>query len=275
MQETPIDPDGMLRPILVFGLTRRVGTNYLGRLLATHRECTAPRTLHEDFLVSGLSHLENYIRSVQANWNEAWGAHDRIPDLRGMLGHAVLSFMQSDADEEGRRVVFKSPAVSGLELAPTYLPGCDLIVLTRFGPDVVESGMKGFNWEFDDACRRWGAAAAYLVALQETFGRSAERVLKVVRYEDLVAEPKTVLRSIFTHAGLDASAFDYASVEDFPVYGSSFERGGADDLHWSPVARPQAFDPTSRSEHWSREAYQRFDQITKSVSKRLGYDLPL
>ena len=71
-----------------------------------------------------------------------------------------------------------------------------------------------------------------------------------------------------------APFLDGPAVSDFPVYGSSVERGGKEKLHWQPVAKSKEFNPLGRSAHWTADAFRRFDWLTGSVSSRLGYDLP-
>ena len=264
----------MTRPILILGLTRRVGTNFLARLLTQHSDCAAPTALQEDFLVSGLPKLVEYTRSVSSYWNKDWGTHEKLPQLRRFLGNGLYQFMQADSQDASRRTVFKTPAVAGLEYAPAFLPQCDLVVLTRFGPDVIESGMKGFSWSFEEACSIWGRAAQYVAELLERQRAAGRQTFMIVHYEDLVRDTENTLRHIFGYVGLRADRFNYALIDDFPIYGSSFDRGGQEKLHWSPVPLSAGFKPTERSKAWPDEKLKRFDELTRSVSKKLGYELP-
>lgn len=84
-------------------------------------------------------------------------------------------------------------------------------------------------------------------------------------------DPEAALRRIFGLVGLDPERFDFGSVRDFPVYGSSVARGGKDKLHWQPVAKPKEFNPLGRSAHWSADAFRRFDWLTGGVSRRMRW----
>ncbi|MGF1630068.1 MAG: sulfotransferase [Kiloniellaceae bacterium] len=276
LKETRTHPQAEAAPrsILVVGLTQRVGTNYLGRLLTTHPDCTSPQTLYEDFLISGLPHLEGFVGTVTAHWREEWGAREKTPQLRRLLGAAVTEFMQHDSQNAGKRTVLKTPSVKGLEYAAVFLSDCDVVVLSRFGPDVVQSAMKSFGWTFESACQRWGEAAHYVADLAQQSQQSGQRAFLVVKYEDLVRETEATLRAVLGFAGLDPARFDFASLSDFPVYGSSTERGGKEKVHWQPVAKPKDFNPLGRSANWSAGAFRRFDWLTRGASRRLGYDLP-
>lgn len=262
-------------PIFILGLTQRVGTNFLGRLLAEHADCAPPKTLQEDFLISGLGDLEAFTRTVSLRWEDRWQARERLPQLRLLLGEAVSAFIEDDSRAGKRRSVLKTPAVRGLEFVPQYLPQAHVIVLTRYGPDVVASGMKGFDWSFEEACRKWGEAARYVAGLAAEQAASGRRCFLQVRYEDLVADPEAALRTVFDYCGLAAEGFDFSILRDFPVYGSSFDKGGQEEVHWSPVAKTAGFTPTERSRDWPVETLRRFDELTGSVSRRIGYTLPL
>lgn len=270
--ETPVS--GIPRSILVLGLTQRVGTNYLARLLHTHPDCTKPTTLYEDFLVSGLPHLDSFLRTVASSWKETWGAREKEPQLRRLLAAALVEFVQSDTQDAQKRTILRTPSVEGLEYAADFFHDSDVLVLTRFGPDVVESAMKSFGWTFESACLRWGRAARSVADLMERQQETGRRGFTVIRYEDLAREPEACLRRIFDLVGLDPESFDFAAISDFPVYGSSVERGGKDKLHWQPVAKSKEFNPLGRSAHWTADAFRRFDWLTGGVSSRLGYDLP-
>jgi hypothetical protein len=262
-------------PIFILGLTQRVGTNYLGRLLAEHAGCAPPRALQEDFLISGLGDLESYTRTISLRWDDRWRAHRKLPQLRRLLGEAVCAFIADDTRSGERRSVLKTPAVRGLEFVPQYLPQAHVIVLTRYGPDVVASGMKGFDWTFEEACQKWGEAARHVARLAEEQKARRRRWFLQVRYEDLVAEPEAALRAIFDYCGLAPEGFDFSILRDFPVYGSSYDKGGQEEVHWAPVAKTAGFAPTERSRDWPAERLRRFDELTGSVSGRIGYRLPL
>jgi Sulfotransferase family len=192
--------EATLRPILVIGLTARTGTNYLGRLLAAHRDCTRPTSLYEDYMVFGLRHLNKFIKQASRHWQPS-SVGEKQKQLRTLLGSSMTKFLLEDAKDQSKRPVFKTPTVWGLAHAHQFLPRCDVIVLTRNGPDVVESGMRSFGWQFERASCFWGDAARYLVQTCEDRRRNDTPPLTIIRYEDLVAQPAATLRSIFGAVG--------------------------------------------------------------------------
>ncbi|HZD26776.1 MAG TPA: sulfotransferase [Alphaproteobacteria bacterium] len=262
------------RPILIIGLTHRVGTNFLARVLSAHPECTEPTSLHEDFLISGLPHLERYVREVSRRWNPDWGAHARIPELRRRLGQSIVEFIRTDAGEPGKRPVLKTPTIYGVEHAASFIPQCDIVVLLRNGPDVVESALRSFGRRFEDLSRKWGAAAHHFRATVADGSAAQDDSVVVVRYEELMTDPQQALARIFDRTGLDPAVYDPTTVEELPLFGSSTERGKAGDVHWSPVEKPRDFNPLGRSRHWRRDAFVRFDWLTGGISEEIGYRLP-
>lgn len=261
------------RPILVIGLTARTGTNYLGRLLATHEDCTRPTSLYEDYMVFGLRHLDRFVEQASRHWQPS-KVSQKQKQLCALLGSSMTRFLLEDARDKNKRPVFKTPSIWGIAHAHQFLPQCDLIILTRNGPDVVESGMRSFGWKFESASRFWGDSARYFVETCKNRHRDNMAPLTTVRYEDLIGNPTSTLRALFDAVGLSPDRFDFDRPSDFPLYGSSTERGGSESVHWDSAQKPPDFDPLKRSQHWSKDAYRRFDWLTRGVSRELGYTLP-
>ncbi|NIA68515.1 sulfotransferase [Pelagibius litoralis] len=261
-------------PILVLGLMPRTGTNLLGRLLGLHNDCTPGATLYEDCLVRGLPQMQAYIESVAESWQPHWPSHDRLDDLRRHLGDGLVSFLRSDAKMPGKRPVFKTPFVIGLELVDRFMPQLELLIVVRQGPAVVESGMRSFDWDFETASRRWGNAVAAVLAVSQRREAQGQPPLTLVRYEDLVTNTKAVLQRVFGKLALDPAGFDFDKLADFPVYGSSEQKAAEKNVHWKPVAKSADFDPLARAAHWPASAYERFDHLTQGLSTELGYHLP-
>jgi hypothetical protein len=78
---------------------------------------------------------------------------------------------------------------------------------------------------------------------------------------------------ILSFVGLDERQFDIVELGRLPIYGSSTQRGGEKDVHWEAVERTQDFNPLGRAAGWSKDAIDRFDWLTRSVSASIGYDM--
>lgn len=257
-------------PILVLGLMPRTGTNFLARLLATHRDCTSPTTLYEDFLVHALPELQGFTETVAARWQPHWPCHSRLDDLRGHLGVALMEFLQEDAKDAGKRPIFKSPSVNGIDLLDRFLPELEVVIVLRQGPATIESGMRSFGWDFESACRRWGKAVRTVLDVSERRLQQGLTPFTLVRYEDLATDAEAEVRKVLNQVNLSPGGFDFDRLAEFPVFGSSQQ----EDLHWKPVSMSTDFDPLARAAHWPAAVFERFDRLSEGLSAELGYQLP-
>ena len=131
--------------------------------------------------------------------------------------------------------------------------------------------MSTFGWEFDRAARRWAAAADEIRRFQSKTRRPTDRYL-LVRYEDLLDDPKGSLSGIFSFLDLDEDAYDFEAIPRLPVRGSSFYYGpGRSSVHWEPVERGPDFDPKERWRDWPRERHERFEWLAGEQLRFFGY----
>jgi protein-tyrosine sulfotransferase len=257
-------------PIFIFGLTPRTGTNYLWDLLCAHPDCAPGREpVREDFFLEHADLLDEYVRTVRARWDPVWGeiTEQTLADLYAALGRGLLSFLSTDGE---RRLVTKNPSVIGIERVFTFFPTARVIILARDGRAVVESCIRTFGWDFDLAARRWAAAADTALRFLDSRDDSAVRL---VRYEDLFAEPTGQLTRLLSFLGLSVAEYELSAAERLPVRGSSVFLGGKAGIHWDPVERTSEFDPLRRWEHWSGTQHRRFAWLAGRQQAALGYGL--
>jgi hypothetical protein len=260
-------------PILVVGVSRRSGTNYLASLLTLHPDCAVPeRPLAEDHLLRDAPLLAEYAERASARWPERWG--DRAGARRRLeqhLGHALAAFLSDGVSAP--RVVSKTPNPEHLELVPLLLPDAYVVVLLRDGRSAVESLMRGFRFSFRKAVDEWAAGARAIADFRDRVlpGEPAAKV-RVVRYEDVVANPERELRALFEFCDLDPDRFDYAAARDAPVIGSSFARAAGGRMTWKPIAKDADFQPARRDTRWSPAKRARFDWLAGDVQRALGYE---
>lgn len=126
-------------------------------------------------------------------------------------------------------------------------------VITVRDPAESWLSLRGNGWvqfqpgDFDEYCRR------YLVFLED------HDHLALFRYEDLVAEPETVMRSVCAALGLSYVDGFEMLIEALPMTGDS-GRGGSRIRAHPPKPRPEGFEAAAdASEHYHR------------LKARLGY----
>jgi hypothetical protein len=260
------------KPILIFGLTPRTGTNYLWDLVCLHPRCATGREpIREDFFLEHADLLLDFVRSVRGRWDPVWGevSEEAVAELSANIGSGLLGFLTADED---RRLVTKNPSVANIDEVFTLFPAAQVIVLVRDGRAVVESCVRTFAWDFDLATRRWAAASE--TALQFLDGRTADDpAVRLVRYEDLVADPGRQMTLLLSFLGLEVADYDLSAAEQLPVRGSSVFLGGKEQVHWDPVERTADFDPLRRWAGWSAEQHRRFAWLAGRQQVALLYGL--
>jgi protein-tyrosine sulfotransferase len=257
-------------PIFIHGILPRSGTNFLCDLLLLHADCAPAREpVREDLFLDHSDHLTAFVKAVRAAWDPRWG--DFTPDvperLHAALGEGLVSFLW---DDQGRRLVTKSPSVRHLGRFFAFYPWARLLILVRDGRSVVQSSMDTFGWDFDRGCRAWADAADEIRRFQQVEAARSDR-WRLVRYEDLVDDTEGQLRSILEFLGLDPTRYDFEAARNLPVRGSSaFGRQGG-GVHWEPVSRDVTFAPKERWRSWPAEQLERFDWLAGAQLRSLGY----
>lgn len=283
-----------LEPQLCFilGIRQRSGTNYIYRLLKLHPDCTGPGPIWEDFFVARSKILNKYTNRVYKSWDPTWGVHKKISYPQKMLlryfGDAISRFLrlqitgysvnQSDANQEfteengPKLLLTKTPSVAGIENFFDLFPDAYLIIIIRDGRAVVESGVRSFEWNYEDAMWRWREGARAILNLKENYQNSNKKFL-IVKYEDLLMDEKCELLKIFGFLGLNPEVFDFDLAKSLGVTGSCEVKKHAGVVHWQEAEKGKDFNPLTRFSNWDRKRHERFNWIAESQMSRLGYDI--
>lgn len=260
-------------PIVILGVSRRSGTNFLGRLLECHADCASPADpLREDHLLRDAPRLVRYARAASRRWPRRWGDRQRArDDLLRHLGGGLLGFLQDSTGDA--RVVTKTPSPQHIDLYPRLFPQAYVLLLVRDGRSVTESLVRGFGFSYERAMREWRAGARRIVAFQRAVPEPQRVGLRVavVRYERLVGSFDEEMARLLRFLDLDPDRFDREAARRLPVYGSSFVRTAAGELTWKPVERTASFDPSRRYASWGRFRHGRFAWRAGRYQRALGY----
>jgi hypothetical protein len=260
-------------PILVVGISRRSGTNFLAGLLQLHHDCAAPQPpVLEDHLLRDLPSLREYAARAAARWPRRWG--DRATAqarLEQHLGEALAAFLHDGVDAP--RVVSKTPSPEHLALYPSVLPNAYVLVLLRDGRSVVDSLVRGFRFSFRKAVDEWATGARAIVDFEHhVLPANPKLRVRFVRYEAVVADPETQLRELFEFCDLDPARVDFDAVRNAPVIGSSYARTPSGRMTWQPLEREDDFAPQARFTSWNATKRARFDWLAGDLQRALGYD---
>ena len=259
-------------PIFIQGILPRCGTNLLFNLLRLHPDCEVPDPVWEDFSLETADMLVDYARTTYELWarNPNWGVYEALEgEFLRSLGGGVLSFLRAHAP--GRRLVTKTPSVKNLDAFFDLFPDAYLLIVVRDGRDVVESSARSFGWDRDEVTRKWAEAARTILTFDRAHGGAGVRHT-IVRYEDLSQDMEGTLSPVLDFVGLDVAAYDFDAARNLPVYGSSTFRGGANQVHWEPVARTRDFKPVRRWAGWDRRQHERFNATAGDLLPAFGYE---
>lgn len=260
-------------PIFILGILQRSGTNYLSDLIGIHPNCTKPKNIFEDFLLSQIDRLLEYANEVSQHWNTKWGIEGGDRLLRQHISMGLISFLNANRKEPDRRLVTKTPSVKNISHFLDIFENGQLVVLVRDGQAVVESGMKSFGWDFDEAAINWAKAASTISVFCQRHGESGPRHI-LVRYEDLYRKQDEELTRILSFLNLELETYDYDRARNLPIRGSSslVDKGEA-AVHWEAQKRHADFDPVNRSSHWNKHQRARFAWLAGSAAEKLGYEV--
>ena len=295
MHEKALEAAGCseVSPVFILGITRRSGTNFLQKLLCLHPDCYCGGVIHEDFLLSGANLLVKYANSVPKNWNSRWAEGKQCCSSDAMcrhIGNGLIAFLeqqnhgyvasQVDSAKSGpdnqsglsaRRLVTRTPSVKNLKHFFKFFPGAGLLIIVRDGRSVAESGVKSFDWRYEDVFHSWATAARTILDF-DAGHKNTQHKYMIVKYEELHSDTEQQLRRIFEFFGLDSGKYDFSSAENLPVVGSSQLRdSGQENIHWRPVEKSQDFDPSIRWSEWGRSLHERFNWMAGHYLLKFGY----
>ncbi len=257
--------------IFMFGMTQRVGTNYLMRMINEHPDLINCPPIYEDYLLASSQHLVNYVMEVESNWGKPWKNEGPFKEeLLESLGEGLYSFLRHRSGSATSRLITKTPSISGLRYFQLLFPGAKCIILIRDGRDVTASMMKGFGRNFEKSLRMWVNGAKSLIRLRNNIPEFSRNHL-IIRYEVLIENTDKTLRQIFDYFFLDQSTYNFDKVTDTPVIGSSFFKGGEEKLHWEAIPVTEKFKSIKRWEDWNKEQKEQFAEIAGETMEQLGY----
>ena len=274
-------------PIFIQGILQRSGTNYLNNLLLLHPDVKSPGLVWEDFFLAHADLLAEYRESVQRRWPPQWAvAADSELGPKALLqyiGKGLIDFMQAQyrngLDKEASpaavttpvTLVTATPSVRNLHLFFDLFPNAAPIIIVRDGRAVVESGVRSFGWNYDEAMRMWANGARRIQDFCENPEHKGRFLL--VRYEDIYTHTRDMLGNILDFLQLDRSRYDFTAAENMGIMGSSELMGTEGRVHWKSVDKSADFNPLARASQWGPALNSRFAWIADKEMAALRYDM--
>lgn len=261
-------------PIFILGILERSGTNFLWDLVSAHPDVGIREPIYEDNLLRSAHLLQRYVDEVASRWRDPrWNVSPDEPGaLLRHLGSGIAEFITTRATTP--YVVVKTPNVSNLEMFFDVFPDSPLVLLVRDGRNVTESGVRSFGWSYPLTMRQWADAGRAILDATQAFDAAGRRYV-LVRYEDLVDDPRAELTRVFESCGLDPATYDFDAAAAQPVRGSSTDRvGDGDEVVFDKVVtRGEDFAGVRRFADWDDALVHLYAELAGDVSARLGYPL--
>jgi hypothetical protein len=274
-------------PIFVLGILQRSGTNYLNNLLLLHPDIKSPGLVWEDFFLAHGDLLAGYMESVQRRWPHQWV--DEVGDELGPnallkhIGRGLVDFMEAQyrnrlakgvypmPDRTPVNLVTATPSVRNLHLFFDLFPNAAPIIIVRDGRALVESGVRSFGWNYDEAMRMWSDGARRI----QDFCRNPahEGRFLVVRYEDLYTRTSEVMGKMLDFLRLDHRRYDFTAAENLGVMGSSELMNSEGRVHWKAVDKSAGFNPLARASQWEAALNSRFAWIAGKNMQEFHYEM--
>ena len=232
------------RLLFIIGAPRS-GSTLLNRMLGAHGEINAPAEPH---ILTPLAHLGYYARVDEAPYDPLiaqLGIRELVPNLprgeesylealRGYTDHLYEGLLEGGS---GRYLLDKTPAYAlVLDFITRLYPDARYVILTRHPMAIWSSVVDSF---FDGdpviAHEHNPILERYVPALARFLRKPPRRALHV-RYEELVADPESHMRTFCEFAELDFEA----GMVDYGAAGSqaSASRGLGDPMTVAGQSRP-------------------------------------
>ena len=259
----------MSQVVFIIGICPRSGTNFLYNLLAMHQDCQVSSRGGQDNLLYAADYLEEYCNKVSSYWKAHWGQSKQ--DLLMHLGNGLQKYLVPASTT--KIIITKTPHTYNLDSFFDIFPDSKLIVVIRDGPDAIESGVRSFNWTYEDSYRMWNASAQRIIDFKHR--NSQNKNFLLVRFEDLVRKGQTTMKQVFAFCDLDVQRYDFDVIDNAPVVGSSSLKASMkfSAVHWKPVPKEKGFSPIGRASSWSTLKHYRYNFVCGKNAQALGYQL--
>lgn len=245
------------------GAYLRSGTNFLKDAICLHPDCQFSR-VPEDFIIAEAAKLKIYTDAVIARWGPSWNFLKNA--FENNLRSGLLEFCKGRSDEPIR--VCKSPSSEGIELADWMFPSCKIVAIIRDGRDTFESGRRSFGWKMRERVPLWLQGVKRI----DDFERDNPGRAHVLKYEDLVNNPKATIENLLGYLSLDPTIYDFDTAVNLPLRGSSDMVARDGFIDWDPHPKHAGFSPIGRwKQTWSKDDIAEFETIAGEYNRKLGY----
>jgi len=253
--------------LMLYGVAPRSGTNYVANVLANHPDVVAyPNEIYEIPFLRLTNKLNDFQTAFYKDYHRNI-QHMQKNDFLPLFGASFLAHLFSFVPDN-KTMLVKEPDVRFLRYFPLVFPHENLLLILRDGRDVVHSTLSTWpSMNFKKVCQRWSDSSKLILKFQE---KNKEKHL-LIKYEDLLDNPRTELTKILQHYKLNIDTYPFEKIESMPIIGSSTASKNNDEVSWKPVASTKTFKPTGKWNSWTSEKKAIFKNIAGDALIKTKY----
>ena len=204
------------------GFFKRSGTNFVNQALLLHPDCIQPITkIRENWFLHYSDSLREYSQQLFHRWsNPSWGGNEfSQSSFFSRIGVTLSAYVGEQTSEAAnKRLLCKTPSVRHLERCFEFFPASKVIIIVRDPRDVAVSALKSWGQSNAKTVGDWRLTCQSIVQFENT---APPQSYTIIRYEDLVTEPASVVRKCLSVLNLETVKFSWERLGELPVFGSS------------------------------------------------------
>jgi len=257
--------------LFILGILQRCGSNYLYNILIRHRDAEPCAQPGEDFIMYTSDGIFESAAAIKHRWHRSWIGERRNFFYKRYLqaiGKGILNYYLCPDNIKNKLVITKTPFSNNIANFRSIFPDVRLIILIRNGKNLIESGVRTFGWNYENAFHNYAESANRILEFLNS--EKNHKLTLLLKYEDVFTHFGPTIQKLCRFLDLDPDGFNMHQIENLPVIGSS-EHMTKKKKNWDPVDDKTGFNPIKRSSEWNPELHEKFDRICGGWHKKLGY----
>jgi hypothetical protein len=255
--------------VFILGIAPRSGTNLLRKVLLLNPFIRNADVVGEDFLGRHSDHLMKFFDGMEKSWSEKWDwsqatSAKQRQRLQESVANSLLAYLGAHSHSSEERIVTATPYPFGWQNLLKLFPDGRIIFLLRDPRDVIESGVIGGFWSYEQGIELLAACA------QTVAYAASNRRCHTVRYEHLLEDPLSVANGIQDFLSVPRVEVSEGMLHSLPVFGSSTTKVDG-SFEWRVSERQNDFNPIARHKSWGNRIASKYAEKMGDLHTMLGY----
>lgn len=278
--------------ILCAGISVRSGTNYVGSIFSEISAVNSlPNTTSKGEFPFFPDRTYQFYKEWVKGFQSTFFAYPNIDEAKmaPYFAKGFVDYLQNEYDLNEKSVFLKNPSLYNLERFYDFFPNGKLIILTRSAPDLIASSLKASTLirnsksNFSKLKSKLKFYSGYnMYSFSKAYVKHANQLLKLrkelegnfleVKYEDIVAEPEKLIRTILEYAEVDYTELELENAVNAKVVGSSYFGRKKHIQNWGKLEKTEEFKSIGRYKNWSFFNRLVYNKIASKSNFIIGYN---